>query len=48
MANHAVTEVVGIGNIILTTDMGCKLVLDDVRNVPDIWLILFQPVRLMI
>ena len=36
MANHGVTEVVGIGNIILTTDMGCKLVLKDVRHVPDI------------
>ena len=36
MANHGVTEVVGIGNIIMTTDMGCKLVLKDVRHVPDI------------
>ena len=30
MANHGVTKVVGIGNIILTTDTGCKLVLKDI------------------
>ena len=36
MANHGITEVVGMGNIILTTDTGCKLVLNDVRHVPDI------------
>ncbi|KAG6395193.1 hypothetical protein SASPL_145834 [Salvia splendens] len=36
MANHGVTEVAGIGVIHLLTDTGCKLVLRDVRHVPDI------------
>ncbi|KAG6437371.1 hypothetical protein SASPL_102286 [Salvia splendens] len=36
MANHGVTEVAGIGDIHLLTDTGCKLVLRDVRHVPDI------------
>ncbi|KAG6432970.1 hypothetical protein SASPL_104566 [Salvia splendens] len=36
MANHGVTEVAGIGDIHLLTNTGCKLVLRDVRHVPDI------------
>ncbi|KAK6145814.1 hypothetical protein DH2020_019683 [Rehmannia glutinosa] len=36
MANHGVTEVVGIGNIILNTDTGSRLTLKDVRHIPDI------------
>ena len=36
MANHCVIEVVGIGNIILATDMSYKLILKDIRHVPDI------------
>lgn len=36
MANHGVTKVVGMGNIILETDTGCRLTLRDVRHIPDI------------
>ena len=38
MANHGVTKVVDIGNVIKATNTGCKLVLKDVRHVPDILL----------
>ncbi|KAG8368575.1 hypothetical protein BUALT_Bualt15G0059800 [Buddleja alternifolia] len=38
MANHDVTEVIGMGNINLETDTGCRLILRDVRHIPDIWL----------
>ncbi|KAG8381469.1 hypothetical protein BUALT_Bualt06G0125100 [Buddleja alternifolia] len=36
MANHGVTEVIGMGNINLETDTGCRLILRDVRHIPDI------------
>ncbi|KAG8390611.1 hypothetical protein BUALT_Bualt01G0101500 [Buddleja alternifolia] len=36
MANHGVTDVVGKGNINLETDLGCRLILRDVRHIPDI------------
>ncbi|KAG6385427.1 hypothetical protein SASPL_154262 [Salvia splendens] len=36
MANHGVIEVAGIGDIHLPTDTRCKLILRDVRHVPDI------------
>ncbi|KAG8365142.1 hypothetical protein BUALT_Bualt18G0073600 [Buddleja alternifolia] len=33
MANHSVTEVIGMGNINLETDTGCRLILRDVRHI---------------
>ena len=36
MANHVMTKAVGIGNVVLVSDTGYKLVLRDVRHVPDI------------
>ncbi|KAG8372457.1 hypothetical protein BUALT_Bualt12G0068200 [Buddleja alternifolia] len=36
MANHGVTEVIDMGNINLETDIGCRLILRDVRHIPDI------------
>ncbi|KAG8370027.1 hypothetical protein BUALT_Bualt14G0075000 [Buddleja alternifolia] len=36
MANHDVTEVICMGNINLETDTGCRLILRDVRHIPDI------------
>ncbi|KAG8364646.1 hypothetical protein BUALT_Bualt18G0019000 [Buddleja alternifolia] len=36
MANHGVTEVIGMGNINLETNTGCRLILRDVRHIPDI------------
>ena len=36
MANYGVIEVVGIGNVNYDHGHGCKLVLNDVRHVPDI------------
>ena len=36
MANHGMTEAVGIGDVVLVSNTGCKLVLRDVRHVPDI------------
>ncbi|KAG8377494.1 hypothetical protein BUALT_Bualt08G0038700 [Buddleja alternifolia] len=36
MANHGVTEVIGMKNINLETDTGCRLILRDVRHIPDI------------
>ena len=36
LANHGVTEVVGIGNVILVSNMGCKLILRDARHVLNI------------
>ncbi|KAG8377191.1 hypothetical protein BUALT_Bualt08G0002500 [Buddleja alternifolia] len=36
MANHGVTEVIGMGNINLETDTACRLILRDVRHIPDI------------
>ncbi|KAG8367017.1 hypothetical protein BUALT_Bualt16G0028600 [Buddleja alternifolia] len=36
MANHGVTEVIGMGNINLETDTGCRLILRDVRYIPNI------------
>ncbi|KAG8388967.1 hypothetical protein BUALT_Bualt02G0180300 [Buddleja alternifolia] len=36
MANHGVTEVIGMGNINLETDTRCRLILRDVRHIPDI------------
>ena len=36
MANHGVTEAVGIWYVVLVSNTGCKLILRDVRHVPDI------------
>ncbi|KAG8376743.1 hypothetical protein BUALT_Bualt09G0095500 [Buddleja alternifolia] len=36
MANHGVTEVIGMGNINLETDTGCRLILRDIRHISDI------------
>ena len=36
MSNKDVKEVLGIGNVILVTHTGSKLVLKDVRHVPDV------------
>ena len=36
MANHGMTEAVGIGDVVLVSDTGSKLILRDVRHVPDI------------
>ena len=36
MANRSVTKVVGIGDVVLVSDIGSKLILRDVRHVPDI------------
>ncbi|KAG8372456.1 hypothetical protein BUALT_Bualt12G0068100 [Buddleja alternifolia] len=38
MTNHGVTEVIDMGNINLETDIGCRLILRDVRHIPDIML----------
>ncbi len=35
MGNHDKSLIVGIGDVILTSNTGCKLVLKDVRHVPD-------------
>ena len=34
MGNDGVSRIVGIGNIVLQTNIGCRLVLKDVRHVP--------------
>ena len=47
MANHGMTEAVGIGDVVLVSDMSCKLVLMDVRHVPDIRLNIISVVSLM-
>ena len=36
MGNDGASKIVGIGNIFLETNVGCRLVLKDVRHVPDI------------
>ncbi|KAG8373421.1 hypothetical protein BUALT_Bualt11G0022500 [Buddleja alternifolia] len=36
MVNHGVTEVIGMGNINLETDTRCRLILRDVRHIPNI------------
>ena len=36
MANHSMTEAIGIGDVVLVSDTGSKLILRDVRHVPDI------------
>ncbi|KAL5863382.1 hypothetical protein ACOSQ3_000896 [Xanthoceras sorbifolium] len=36
MGNDDVSKIIGIGNIHLETNLGCRLVLKDVRHVPDI------------
>ena len=36
MANHSMTEAIGIGDVVLVSNSGSKLVLRDVRHVPDI------------
>ncbi|KAG8363646.1 hypothetical protein BUALT_Bualt19G0044200 [Buddleja alternifolia] len=46
MANHGVTEVIGMGNINLETDTGCRLILRDVRHIPDIRLNIISTCKL--
>ena len=46
MANSGVSKIVGIGDICLETSIGNKLVLKDVRHVPDIRLNLISTGRL--
>ncbi|CAM8972007.1 unnamed protein product [Rhodiola kirilowii] len=36
MRNSGKSKIVGMGDVHLTTNLGCKLVLEDVRHVPDI------------
>ena len=35
MGNLVTSKIVGVGDVTLTTDVGCRLVLKDVRHVPD-------------
>ena len=46
MGNNDTSNIVGIGDICLETNMGCKLVLKDVRHVPDLHLNLISPRKL--
>ena len=46
MGNNGVSKIVGIGDICLDTSIGNKLVLKDVRHVPDICLNLISIGRL--
>ena len=36
MGNEGVSQIVGMGDICLKTDIGCKLLLKDVRHISDI------------
>ena len=36
MGNDIASKIIGIGNIYLETNLGCRLLLKDVRHVPDI------------
>ncbi|KAG5549866.1 hypothetical protein RHGRI_014986 [Rhododendron griersonianum] len=46
MGNEGLSKIVGMGNICLETSVGCKLVLKDVRHVPDIRLNLISTGKL--
>ena len=46
MGNIGVTKIVGIGDVYLNTSIGSKLVLKDVRHVPNIHLNLISTGRL--
>ena len=46
MGNNETSKITGIGNIILETNTGCKLILKDVRHVPDIRLNLISAGKL--
>ena len=46
MENEDVSKIVGMGDICLETNIGCKLLLRDVRHVPDIWLNLISAGKL--
>ncbi|KAF7129820.1 hypothetical protein RHSIM_Rhsim10G0014000 [Rhododendron simsii] len=46
MGNEGLSKIVGMGNICLETNIGCKLVLKDVRHVPDIRLNLISTGKL--
>jgi transposase InsO family protein len=46
MGNEGVSKIVGMGNVCLETSVGCKLVLKDVRHVPDIRLNLISTGKL--
>ncbi|KAF7149741.1 hypothetical protein RHSIM_Rhsim02G0038500 [Rhododendron simsii] len=46
MGNEGLSKIVGMGNICLETSVGCKLVLKDVRHVPDIHLNLISTGKL--
>jgi len=47
MENQVSSKIVGIGDITMTTNTRCKLVLKDVRHVPDMRLNLIQSENLM-
>ena len=46
MGNEGTSKIVDIGNIYLETSIGCKLLLKDVRYVPDICLNLISTGKL--
>ena len=46
MGNDGARKFVGIGNVLMLTSMGCKILLKDVHHVPDIWLNLISANRL--
>ena len=46
MGNEDVSKIVGMGDIFLETNIGFKLLLRDVRHVPDIRLNLFSARKL--
>ena len=46
MGNKGLSKIIGMGNICLETNLGCKLLLKDVRHVPDIRLNLISIGRL--
>ena len=46
MGNEGLSKIIGMGNICLETNLGCKLLLKDVRHVPDIRLNLISTGRL--
>ena len=46
MGNSGVSKIVGVGDICVKTDVGCTLVLRDVRHIPDLRLNLMSTGRL--
>ena len=46
MGNEGLSKIMGVGNICLETNIGCKLLLKDVRHVPDIRLNLISTGKL--